>query len=158
MSHFTTAKTQGYLGLVTVLQEPNQIAQLDLIIALISSRSKLHFLYLCLLLLFLLQSDFLLNIKDVLAVIHDFTDRRLGIRRYLYQIQSLFLCCFQSFCQGHYAYLRTIRCNQSNFGGRYVFIETRPLAVFFNKLYSVCYLLSTPASFRFQRKHGNYLI
>ena len=136
MSHFTAAKTQCNLGLVTVLQKPNQIAQLDLIVAFISSRPKLHLFNLSLFLLFLLQSYFLLYIKDMLAVIHDLTDWRLGIRRYLYQIQCLFLRCFHSLSQWHYANLRAIRGNQSNFGGGDIFVKTRPLAVFFNKLYS----------------------
>ena len=78
------------------------------VIALICTRTKLHFFNLCLLLLFLLQGDFLLNIKDVFAVVHDFTYRRLGIWGNLNQIQCLFLRSFESSLKANYANLTTI--------------------------------------------------
>src|SRR5580704_7680307 len=44
--HLTAAEPQGYLGLVTFGQEADQITQLDLIIRLFRTGSKLHFLHL----------------------------------------------------------------------------------------------------------------
>jgi hypothetical protein len=44
VSHFTTAETQRDLGLVTLFQELGQVAQLDVVIAVIRARAEFDFL------------------------------------------------------------------------------------------------------------------
>ena len=60
MRHFTTTEPQGYLGLVSLGQEADEITQFDLVVRLFRARAKFHFLDLLLLLLLLRRVGFLL--------------------------------------------------------------------------------------------------
>ena len=44
VSHFTPAEPQGDLGFVTFVEEPHEIADLDVVVAVIGSGSELDFL------------------------------------------------------------------------------------------------------------------
>jgi hypothetical protein len=51
----------------------------------------------------------------VLAVVHDLTDYRRGVRGNFNEIQASLLCSFQRFIQGDNAYLFAISANQADF-------------------------------------------
>ena len=78
MSHLATAKAQRDLGFVTLIKKTDEVAQLDLVVAFIGTRSKLHFLDLDDLLLLPCLVSFLLLLVLELAIVHQATDRRLG--------------------------------------------------------------------------------
>ncbi len=78
--HLTTAETQRDLGLIAIFEKANQAAEFYLIVTFISTRAEFNFLNLdnfLLLLLFLRRLT--LFIKE-LAVVHDTTNWRLGVR------------------------------------------------------------------------------
>ena len=80
VGHLTTAETQRDLGLIAIFEKANQAAELYLIVTFISTRAEFNFLNLdnfLLLLLFLRRLT--LFIKE-LAVVHDTTNWRLGVR------------------------------------------------------------------------------
>ncbi|MNC54194.1 hypothetical protein D3C75_1036660 [compost metagenome] len=80
MGHLTTAETQCDLGLIALFEKAYQAAEFYLIIAIVGTRTEFDFLNLdnfLLLLLFLRR--FTLFIKE-LAVVHDTTNWRFGVR------------------------------------------------------------------------------
>ena len=80
VGHLTTAETQRDLGLIAIFEKANQAAEFYLIVAFIGTRTEFNFLNLdnfLLLLLFLRRLT--LFIKE-LAVVHDTTNWRLGVR------------------------------------------------------------------------------
>src|SRR5271156_2383519 len=89
MHELTAAVTQRYLGLITLGQEADDATQFDLVVRLFRPGTKLHFLYLNLLLLPLRRMRFLVLFEQELAEIHDSNDRGLRHRRDLDQVQSL---------------------------------------------------------------------
>ena len=85
--HLPATEPQGYLGLVSLGQEADQITQLDLVIALSRTGTKLDFLDLNLLLLALGRVGFLVRFEQELPVVHDSHDWRLRRRRHFNKIQ-----------------------------------------------------------------------
>src|SRR5499427_2765194 len=80
VGHLAPAETQRYLRLVAFAQEPDQVPELDLVIALVGAGPEFHFLDLDLLQLELrLVGALRLSILE-LAEIHDPANRRLGKR------------------------------------------------------------------------------
>lgn len=84
--HFPAFKTHGNFGFVAIVEEFDQIAQFDLVVTFLGARPEFDFLDLDLLLLLLGGLQFFILFKLVFAVIHDFTNRRIGIGRYFDQI------------------------------------------------------------------------
>lgn len=116
MGHFTATKPQSNLGLVAFFDEATQIAQLDLVIAFISTRTELHFLDLD---DFLLGARFLLALLLLileLAVIHHAADRRGCVGRDLDQIHVILLGQVQSLGRFVYPELLALRAYEANLG------------------------------------------
>ena len=112
--HLAAAKSKRHLGLVAFAQEPNQVPELDLVIAFVGSRTELDFLDLDLL---ELEPCFVLALRLAvfeLAEIHDPANRRLRQRSDLHQIE---FCGFRScdrICDRHDAKLLTFHTYQAD--------------------------------------------
>ena len=91
MRHFAATEAQRHLRLVAFLEELDQLAELDLVVALVGARAELDFLDLDLLLLELRLVRFLLLAVAELAVVHQLADRRHRERRDLHQVH---VCLF----------------------------------------------------------------
>src|SRR5688572_106868 len=87
VGHLPAAEPHGYLGLVTVGQEPDQITQLDLVIRRLRARPEFHFLELDLFLFPLRRVSLLVLLEQELSEVHDPADGRLGGRRNFNEIQ-----------------------------------------------------------------------
>ncbi|CAD9225256.1 hypothetical protein BCEN4_480099 [Burkholderia cenocepacia] len=90
VSHFTAAETQRDLRLVALFEEAHEIAELDVVIPVIGTRTELDFLDLDDL---LLQLRFVLLLRLLvleLAVIHQTANRRHRLRRDLHQVNIQF--------------------------------------------------------------------
>ena len=85
--HLSATEPQGYLGLVSLGQEADEITHFDLVITLSRTGTKLYFLDLNLLLLALGRVGFLVRFEQELPVVHDSHDWRLGRRRNFNKIQ-----------------------------------------------------------------------
>src|SRR5690606_34514181 len=85
------AEAQGHLDLVAILDEPDDVAKLDLVVTLVGPGAELHLLDLDDLLLRPRLVRSLLFLVLELAVVHDPADRRIGVRRDLHQVQTGFL-------------------------------------------------------------------
>ncbi len=90
MGHFASAKTQGDFCLVAFFEKTFQIAHLDVVIAIIGTRSEFHFLDLNLLLLQLGFVGFFGFAVFEFAEIHDSADWRFRRRGDFHQIQFFF--------------------------------------------------------------------
>mmetsp|Transcript_15912 Transcript_15912/g.52122 ORF Transcript_15912/g.52122 Transcript_15912/m.52122 type:complete len:85 (-) Transcript_15912:74-328(-) len=84
MRHFTTAEADRNFGFITTFKKATQVAQFDLVIAFISARAKFNLLDLNLLLFFLLLFLSFTFFEEEFAIVHNFTDWRLGIRTDFY--------------------------------------------------------------------------
>src|SRR5437667_2929806 len=116
MRHLAAAETQRDLGLVAFAQEPDQVPELDLVIALVGTGAEFHFLDLDLL---ELQLRFVRSLRLAvleLAEIHDPADRRLGERRDFDQIEFCRLCPCHRIRDRHDADLLTVFAYQANLG------------------------------------------
>ena len=114
----TSAATEAKrdLRLVAFAEEPDQVPELDLIVAFVGSGPELHFLHLDLL---QLESRLVLLLRLAvleLAEIHDSANRRLGRRRDLDKIEFRSLCLRQCFRDRHDAELLTFFTNQADLG------------------------------------------
>src|SRR5438067_13082127 len=112
--HLAAAKPQRHLGFVAFAQESDQVPELDLVIALIGSRAKLHFLDLDLLQLELrLVPPLGLPVLE-LAEIHDPAHRRDCERRNFDQIELCRFCPRHRIRDRHDAKLLTVCTYQAN--------------------------------------------
>jgi hypothetical protein len=115
--HFAAAKTQRDLCLVAFTQEPDQIAQLDLVVAFIRSGTKFDLFDLDLL---QLESRLVLLLGLTvfeLTVVHDAANRRFGRRRDLHEIEFRGFCLGDGFRQRNDAELLAFFTYQSDFRG-----------------------------------------
>ena len=109
-------KRSVILALSPSCEEPDQVPQLDLVIAFVSARPELHFLDLDLL---QLELGFVLLLRFPvleLAVIHDPANRRLGRRRDLDQIEFRRLGSCPCVREGNNSELLTFFTDQADFG------------------------------------------
>lgn len=114
MGHLAAAEPEGYLGFVPIGQETYQVAQFYLIISFLRPWTKLHFLDLDCLLLLAVGRTLLLEFEDVLAIVHDLADNRVGFGRNQHEIQP---CCprnFQGLLNGDNTLLSAVLENQTN--------------------------------------------
>src|SRR6185436_18470230 len=114
--HFTATEPQGYLGLVTLGQEADEITHLDLVITLSRTGTKLHFLDLDLLLLALRRMGLLVGLEEELAVVHDAHDRRLRRRRDFDEIEPCGGRHLERVVPAHYAGLAPFGIDHSQLG------------------------------------------
>src|ERR1035437_3829096 len=77
--HLAAAELDGGLHLVALLQEPEDVLQLEVVIVLVDVRPELDFLDLGDLLLLLAFVLFLLLLERELAEVHDLADRGIGL-------------------------------------------------------------------------------
>src|SRR5215472_4569517 len=117
VGHLAAAEPQRHFRLVAFAQEPDQVPELDLVIALVGAGSELHFLDLDLLELELgLVSALRLTVLE-LAEVHDSAYRGLGKRGDLYEIELRCFRTLQSVRNRYDANLLTVLTNQANLGG-----------------------------------------
>ena len=88
MGHFAAAEANGDLDLVAVVEETPGTTQLDLVVVDIDARAHLDFLDVDGLLFFARLGGLLLLLVLELAVVEDLAYRRVGVRRYLDQIEA----------------------------------------------------------------------
>lgn len=115
--HFTTTEAQGDFDLVTFFQETLNGAQLDLVISLFSAWAQLDLFDLYLMLLFLGFFGFLLDIKQMLIVVHDFTDRRFGVGNDLDEIKLHRFRSCKRITQGYDPFLFSVLVDETDFAG-----------------------------------------
>src|SRR5690554_5436680 len=127
MSHFAAAESQGYLGFVTLIEELDKVAQLDLIVPFLRPWTKLDFLDLNDLLILPGSSLLFLLLEDVLAVIHDSANRRLCIGGDFNQVELGLLSGGHGFLNGHDTDLFIFSANQAHFPRRDVLVDRRAL-------------------------------
>ncbi len=123
--HLATAEPQGHFHLVTILKEPDHIAHLDFVVMHIGAGTEFYFLDLN---GFLLLAGFgfpLLLFVFELAIIHDLTDGRIGIRRNLDEIKSGFSGHIHGSGGGHDPDIFTLCADQANFRCTDAFIDAR---------------------------------
>ncbi len=114
--HFPPAEAQRDLGLVAFPEEPDEVPQLDLVIALVSTGSELHLLDLDLL---ELEPGLVLFLRFAvleLAEIHDPANRRLGHRRDLDQVEFRRFGPRPGIRERNNSELLTVFTNQADFG------------------------------------------
>ena len=90
MRHLAAAEADGRLHLVAVLEKADDVVLLEVEVVLVDAGAELHLLDDDHLLLLLGFGLFLLLLEDVLPVVHDLADRRVGGRGDLDQIEILF--------------------------------------------------------------------
>src|SRR5690606_12281917 len=127
MGHLPAAEPQGYLGLVTLVEELDKVTKLDLIVPFFRPWTKLDFLDLNLLLILPRGGLLLLLLEDVLAVVHDTADRRFCVGGDFNQVELGLLCGGQCFLNGHDTDLFTFGADQAHFARRDVFVDRRAL-------------------------------
>ncbi len=112
------------MGLVALLEKLDQVAQLDLVVALVGPGPKFHFLHVDLLLLELrLVGLFRLPVLE-LAVVHELADRRLGKRGNFHQIHLGFLGHLQRLRDRDDTDLFSVGSDQAHFGGVDLDVDT----------------------------------
>src|SRR5688572_28088002 len=103
VAHFAATEADVDLDLVALFQEAAHVAQLDLVVALVSHRTELEFLDLDLLGLLFRLVGLLLLLEAELAEVHDLADRRIGVGLDLHEIQPLVLGHAQRFVAREHA-------------------------------------------------------
>jgi hypothetical protein len=126
--YLAPAKMNGPLHLVAFLKYPRRVVLLELVIVLVSAGAELYLLdgdeslfsFGLFLLLLLLVLEF--------AEVNYATDRRLSLRRNLYEIKSLAARDFERLLGSHNSYLRAVLVNDANFARSYalVYANRRP--------------------------------
>lgn len=123
VGHFAAPESQGNLCFVTFFDETTQVAQLDLVVALVGTRTKLDFLDL---------NDFLLGARLLLAllllvlelaVVHQATDGGFGMRCNFYQIDFIFFRKLNGVYQRDNAELFSVYSNKSHLWDVYFAID-----------------------------------
>ncbi len=123
--HFATAEPQGHFHLVTILKELDHVAHLDLVVMHIGARTEFYFLDFNGFLLFAGFGFPLLLFVFELAIIHDLTDGRIGIRRNLDEIKSGFSGHIHGSGGGYDPDIFTLCADQANFRCTDAFIDAR---------------------------------
>src|SRR5262245_64098851 len=88
MNDFASAEKNGSFDFVTLLQKPDDVVLLEIVIMLIGIGPKLHFLYRDVSLVLLCFVKFLIKLVKVFAVIHDSANRWISSRRKIDQVQN----------------------------------------------------------------------
>ena len=116
MRHFTTAEAKGHLGLVAVVQEADEAAQLRLEVVFVRCRAELHFLHLDNLLLGLGFLGLFLFLVAELAVVHQTADRRNRLGGDFDEIDVGFFGHAKGFGGTNNTDLGAVDASQSDFG------------------------------------------
>ena len=126
MRHLTTAKPQRHLRLVALLEKLYKVPHLDVVIADLGTRSKLDLFQLSLSLLRFTHLRLLLLLKQVFAEIHNPAHRRIGIWRYLNQVELLPLGQVYRSISLHDAGLFPLGIDDPNLGRLNLLIPSNP--------------------------------
>jgi hypothetical protein len=120
--HFAAAESQRHLGLVSVLEETLEIAQLDLVITLFRPGTEFNFLDMDLLLLFLCRMVLFANFKKILPIIHDPANGRIALRSDFHQIKVRIQCLLLCFLYRDNPDLLTVGTDKPYLRGRYLLV------------------------------------
>src|SRR5690606_14710277 len=145
VGHFATTEAHGHLGLVSFLEEADQVTQLHLIVALFRAGTEFHFLDLNLLLLALRCMRLLVLLEQEFAEIHDAADRRIRCRRDLDEVQISGLSHLQYFVPTDDAYLASFSVDHSQLRRGDLFVAPDALT---NGSSDASYLQNSPAAAR----------
>src|SRR5262245_58698457 len=115
MNNLAAPKEHCRFDFVSLLQEPDDVIFLELVVMLIRVGTKLHFLDRDVLLMLLGLVKFFVHLVEVLTVIHDPANRRSGGGRYLYQVQALLFSDLQCLLRGHDSELLVFSSNDAYF-------------------------------------------
>lgn len=125
VGHFATAETQRDFHLVAIFQEFENVPHLDVIVIGVGVGSEFDLFDFDYFLLFSgFAFAFLLLILE-LTEIHYFADRRTGIRRNFYKIQSCLVSELHGARGADNADIVAIGANQTNFGGADLIVYAR---------------------------------
>src|SRR5256885_3528855 len=124
MRHLPAAIAQSDLGLVAFIEELDQVAQLDLVVAFVGSGAKLYLFNVDLLLLELGFVGFFRLAVLEFAVVHQLAHGRLGKRSDFHQIDLGFLGHFQGLSNRHDADLLAGGPDQAHFGRIDLHVDT----------------------------------
>src|SRR5690606_16484516 len=91
VAHLAATEADVDLDLVALLDEATDVAQLDLVVALVGDRPELQFLDLDLLLALPGLAGLLLLLEPELAEVHDLADRRIGVGLDLDKVKAFLL-------------------------------------------------------------------
>src|SRR5262249_49860185 len=116
VGHFTATETQGDLRLITVFQELDQVAQLDVVVAIIGTRTEFDFLHGDYLLLQLGFVRLLLFRILELTVVHEAANRWSRIRSDFHQVNVRLFRETESFGQAYDAQRFIVYTRQTHFG------------------------------------------
>jgi hypothetical protein len=119
----TTTETHRDLGLVTLIEEARQVAQLDLIVSDIGTGTEFDLLDLNLLLLLARLGLLLFLVEPEAAVIHQTADRWIGVGHDLDQVERLRARPGQRRADINNPDLISIRADQSDFRDRDVLVD-----------------------------------
>ena len=125
MGHFTAAKSQGNLDLVAFLEEPAHRAHLNVVVVIVDAGAHLDLLQLDHFLVLAGFGGFLLFLVFEFAVVHDFADRRVRVRRNLHQVDAGSGCALERIGRGDNTDVCAGLVDQSNFAGPDQFVDLR---------------------------------
>src|SRR4051812_5981875 len=128
MRHLTAAETQCHLGLITLGQEANDVTQLDLVIVLIRTGTKLDLFDLDILLLALRGVRLLVLFEQEFAEVHHTDHRRIGLRRHLDEIELRAAREIERLESSEHSDLSAIGPDDSHLGRRDLFVAPYALA------------------------------
>ena len=115
-------ENDGYLDLVFIFDEPVDMVQFYLDIVFAGFGSNLDFLYLERTLFFLGFLLFFGLLVFIATIVHDFTDRRIRVRRNLHQIETIVTGDSKGLVRGNNADLIAVRVDDSDFFCSDVFV------------------------------------
>jgi len=119
-----------HLTLVTILQEPAQVTQLDVVVADIGPRPELDLLDLGLLLLLACLLFLILLFEDKLAIVHDPAYGRLRVGNDFHQIQAGVTRSAEGLLDTDYSNLLSVCANEPDLRGRDVSVQAIALVLF----------------------------
>jgi len=88
MHDLPSSKKYGCFDFISLFQESDNVILLELVIVIIRVRPELHFLDRNVLLVLLGFVKFLVQLVEVLSIVHDPANRGSCSRRHLYQVQA----------------------------------------------------------------------
>ncbi len=120
--NLASPEDDGYFDLVLIFNEPIDMIQFYLDIVFACFGPNLDFLYLKSTLFFLGLLLFLGLLVFVSTIVHNFTDRRIGIRRNLHKIKTEITGNGKGLISRNNTYLGSIRVDDSDFFCSYVLV------------------------------------
>ena len=117
MRHLATAEPQACLDLVAFVKEADSLIFLRLVVMLVYRNGEFHFFHDDDFLLFAGRPLALFLLVEEASVVLDAADRRDGVGRDFYEVQTTLACNLQRFKRGENAQLFAVFIDDANFAG-----------------------------------------